>query len=119
MTALFVVIMVEQWEKTKQHISAVLGIAVTVICLMVFGVSDFLIPSMIGIIYGGGDTASAFFAFCGIFKRNIGTGSLSGKCAPPCNYGNAGRILPEKHQFYRTGTWASGNRISPAGNRIT
>lgn len=52
MTALFVVIMVEQWEKNKQHIPAVLGIAVTVICLSVFGVSNFLIPSMIGITAG-------------------------------------------------------------------
>lgn len=52
MTALFVVIMVEQWEKTKQHIPAVLGIVVSVICLLIFGVSNFLIPSMIGITVG-------------------------------------------------------------------
>lgn len=49
MTALFVVIFVEQWEKTKQHLPAVTGIAVTVVCRLLFGASGFLIPSMIGI----------------------------------------------------------------------
>lgn len=52
MTALFVVIMVEQWEKTKQHIPAILGIVVSVICLLLFGASSFLIPSMLGITAG-------------------------------------------------------------------
>lgn len=46
MTALFVVIFVEQWEKTKQHIPAVLGLALSVICLLIFGPDNFLIPTM-------------------------------------------------------------------------
>lgn len=50
MTALFVVIFVEQWEKTKQHLPAVTGVAVTLVCRLLFGVSNFLIPSMIGIV---------------------------------------------------------------------
>lgn len=52
MTALFVVIVVEQWEKTKQHVPAILGILVSVVCLLIFGTSNFLIPSMIGITVG-------------------------------------------------------------------
>lgn len=49
MTALFVVIFVEQWEKTKQHLPAVSGVVLSVLCRMIFGASGFLIPSMIGI----------------------------------------------------------------------
>lgn len=49
MTALFVAIFVEQWEKADNHIPAILGIIITTICLLIFGSSSFLIPSMIGI----------------------------------------------------------------------
>lgn len=49
MTALFVVIFVEQWENTKQHIPAITGIICSVISLLIFGASDFLIPAMIAI----------------------------------------------------------------------
>lgn len=49
MTALFVVIFVEQWEKTKQHLPAITGVVISVICRLIFGASGFLIPSMIGI----------------------------------------------------------------------
>jgi 4-azaleucine resistance transporter AzlC len=49
MTALFVVIFVEQWEKTKQHLPAITGVVISVICRLIFGASNFLIPSMIGI----------------------------------------------------------------------
>ncbi len=49
MTALFVVIFVEQWEKTKQHLPAVSGVVISVLCRLIFGASGFLIPSMIGI----------------------------------------------------------------------
>lgn len=47
MTALFVVIFVEQWEKAANHIPALTGIVITVICLLVFGQDNFLMPSMI------------------------------------------------------------------------
>lgn len=46
MTALFIVIMVEQWMSTKNHVSAILGAAITLICLLVFGAEYFIIPSM-------------------------------------------------------------------------
>lgn len=49
MTALFVVIFVEQWESTKQHLLAITGIVCSIISLLIFGPSDFLIPAMIAI----------------------------------------------------------------------
>lgn len=49
MTALFVVIFVEQWQKTKQHLPAVTGVVITAVCLAVLGPTGFLIPSMIAI----------------------------------------------------------------------
>lgn len=52
MTALFVVIVVEQWEKAKTHIPALMGMAISVACLVLFGASNFLIPAMLGISVG-------------------------------------------------------------------
>jgi len=49
MTALFVVIFVEQWEKTKQHTPALLGLGLTLISLWIFGTEVFLIVAMIAI----------------------------------------------------------------------
>lgn len=49
MTALFVVIFVEQWEKAKSHIPAITGVVITVISRLLFSADNFLIPSMIGI----------------------------------------------------------------------
>lgn len=52
MTALFVIIFVEQWEKTRQHFPAIMGLVVSVVCLVIFGADRFLVPSMIGISVG-------------------------------------------------------------------
>ncbi len=52
MTALFVIIFVEQWEKSRQHLPAVLGLVVSLICRLLFGADRFLIPAMIGISCG-------------------------------------------------------------------
>lgn len=49
MTALFVIIFVEQWEKAETHIPALTGVAITVLCLLIFGKDNFLIPSMVAI----------------------------------------------------------------------
>ena len=49
MTALFVVIFVEQWESTKQHVPALTGIICAMVSLLIFGPSNFLIPTMITI----------------------------------------------------------------------
>ena len=50
MTAMFVVIFLNQWEKEKQHYSGFIGLAVPFVCLLVFGSGSFLIPSMICIL---------------------------------------------------------------------
>lgn len=47
MTALFVVIMVNQYKTSKDHIPAISGLLITFICLLIFGSNSFLIPSMI------------------------------------------------------------------------
>ena len=46
LTALFVTIFVEQWLSTQDHFPAIVGLAATAVCLMVFGKDVFLIPSM-------------------------------------------------------------------------
>lgn len=47
MTALFVVIFMNQWEENKNHIPAIIGIIASFICLVIFGVNNFILPSMI------------------------------------------------------------------------
>lgn len=49
MTALFLVVFVDQWKSVKDHTSAVVGVGTSVVCLLVFGAENFLIPSMIAI----------------------------------------------------------------------
>ena len=46
LTALFVTIFVEQWLSAKRHAPAIIGVASTAFCLLVFGKDIFLIPSM-------------------------------------------------------------------------
>ena len=46
LTALFVTIFVEQWLSTKNHFPAIVGLATTAVCLLIFGRDVFLIPSM-------------------------------------------------------------------------
>ena len=50
MTAMFTVIFLNQWEKDQQHGSALIGLAVPLVCLAVFGSGSFLLPSMGGIL---------------------------------------------------------------------
>ncbi|MCM1166956.1 MAG: azaleucine resistance protein AzlC [Lachnospiraceae bacterium] len=50
MTAMFVVIFLEQWTKDKKHISALLGIGLSLLCLVAFGADKFIIPSMVAIL---------------------------------------------------------------------
>ena len=47
MTALFVVIFVEQWLTTKNHLPALTGCVATLVCLLIFGSENFILPSMI------------------------------------------------------------------------
>ena len=52
LTALFVTIFVEQWLSTEDHRPALIGVASTVLCLLIFGRDVFLIPSMVIIAVG-------------------------------------------------------------------
>lgn len=47
MTALFVVIFVEQWETVKNHIPALIGVVVSVIALLLVGPDNFIVLSMV------------------------------------------------------------------------
>ena len=50
MTALFIVIVVSQWENNSDHLIVVLSFIISIVCLIIFGSSDFLLPAMIMII---------------------------------------------------------------------
>lgn len=65
MTAMFVVIFMEQWLKDERHTSAIIGLGLTLICLIVFGADDFIIPSMI-----------AIFSMLTLLRNNIEKGGL-------------------------------------------
>lgn len=47
MTALFVVIMAEQWMDSKNRISVAIGLCCGMFCLLVFGAENFILPTMI------------------------------------------------------------------------
>ena len=46
MTAMFVVIFLEGWLKEKSHVSSLLGLGVTLLCRILFGVDVFLLVAM-------------------------------------------------------------------------
>lgn len=50
MTAMFVVIFMEQWIKEKNHFSSLAGLAISLLCLAAFGADNFIIPSMLAIL---------------------------------------------------------------------
>ena len=50
LTALFLVIFIDQWKSQKNHISALTGVVCTAFCLLIFGQENFIIPSMISIL---------------------------------------------------------------------
>ncbi|BDZ82879.1 branched-chain amino acid transporter AzlC [Claveliimonas bilis] len=50
MTALFVVIFVEQWMDDKNRIPETIGVAAAFLCLQIFGADSFVLPSMLLII---------------------------------------------------------------------
>ena len=50
MTALFITVFVDQWLSSKRHTPALIGLGVSIICLLIFGSANFLIPAMIGIL---------------------------------------------------------------------
>ena len=50
MTAMFVVIFLEQWLKEKTHVCSVAGLGISALSLLIFGAEDFIIPAMIGLL---------------------------------------------------------------------
>lgn len=50
MTALFVVIFIEQWMDKKNRIPEMIGVSAAFICLQIFGASRFVLPSMLLIV---------------------------------------------------------------------
>lgn len=50
MTAFFTAIFTEQWQSCKKHLPAATGVLISVLCLLLFGASNFTIPAMIAIV---------------------------------------------------------------------
>ena len=50
LTALFLTVFIEQWLSTKDHSSAIIGVAASVLCVILFGGDNFLIPAMLSIL---------------------------------------------------------------------
>ena len=50
MTAMFVVIFLENWLKEENHTSSLLGLALPCACLVLFGAQHFILPSMAAIL---------------------------------------------------------------------
>lgn len=46
MTALFVVIVVDQWQKSRHHAPALIGMGVGIVCLAVIGAENFILPCL-------------------------------------------------------------------------
>ena len=64
LTALFVTICVEQWLNSENHYPALIGFAASILCLLIFGADNFLIPSMILI-------TSMLFLLRGRIEKNV------------------------------------------------
>lgn len=47
LTALFITVFLEQWLTTRRHAPAIIGVAVSAVCLLLFGSEQFLIPTML------------------------------------------------------------------------
>jgi 4-azaleucine resistance transporter AzlC len=50
MTALFLVIAVDQWRSYRSHLPALLGAAATLVCLKVVGADAMLLPALVIIV---------------------------------------------------------------------
>ena len=50
MTALFVVIFLDQWLSEKHHFGAIIGAVSGLVCLFVFGRDNFLVPTMLCVV---------------------------------------------------------------------
>ena len=50
MTALFVVIFIEQWMEKKNRIPEIIGVSMAIVSLLIFGAESFVLPAMLAII---------------------------------------------------------------------
>ena len=50
LTAMFIVMFLQQWKEKRNRPACVIGIGVTLLCRIFFGTSVFLIPSLLGIL---------------------------------------------------------------------
>ncbi len=47
MTALFIIIFIDQWENSKDHRPAMTGMLIGIACLFLFGKSNFMLPALL------------------------------------------------------------------------
>lgn len=47
MTALFLIIFIDQWEKAEKHTLELTGLGIGVICLLIFGENRFMLPALL------------------------------------------------------------------------
>lgn len=47
MTALFLIIFIDQWERAEKHTPALTGLGIGVICLLIFGENRFMLPALL------------------------------------------------------------------------
>lgn len=73
MTALFVVMFVSQWEENKNHRSALTGLLCSLLCLLIFGSQNFLLPAM------------ALIVFCFSFDKKSRKNTSKDKEASSCH----------------------------------
>ena len=52
MTAMFVVIFLEQWMKERQHYAALIGLVSAIVCRVAFGPEQFMLPTMLCMLIG-------------------------------------------------------------------
>ena len=46
MTALFTAILVNQWRENREHRPVLTGLALSAVCLVIFGKTNFILPAM-------------------------------------------------------------------------
>lgn len=61
MTAMFVVIFLDQWRKEKGHAASLIGLGASLVCLLIFGADNFLLPAM-----------ACILAFLTLLRRRAG-----------------------------------------------
>ena len=50
MTAFFIIMFMNQWEDKSNHSAAIVGLGSSLVCLLIFGSENFMIPPMVLII---------------------------------------------------------------------